>query len=297
MQVFSPGHKLGQIIGFALEQSVYEMLLDISIDYELYLDKIGPRKERGRRKKVTWVDSNGNKHDLDFVLEKGGTEEKKGSPVAFIESAWRKYTKHSVNKAGEIANSLVPLRQTFNSMKPFTGAVVAGEWTQGGLQQMRSHGIEVLHIPSQIVFEAFRSVGIDVTGTVEDREYFARQVETWEKLSEEEQRQVAAFVTLHCNEKFAAFDEVLRKHLSRSVASVVVSPLFGTTHTFSSVDEAAEFLSILDPKEFNFEDYSLTEIFIQLRFTNGDEIEARFGESMLAIQFLRDQIFETYPLA
>ena len=44
----------------------------------------------------------GNVHDLDYVFEQGGTEATIGQPKAFIEIAWRRYTKHSRNKAQEI---------------------------------------------------------------------------------------------------------------------------------------------------------------------------------------------------
>jgi hypothetical protein len=73
-------------------------------------DKKGPRpKVRGKKRKVAWTDSEGNVHDLDYVFEMNGTRDTMGEPVAFIELAWRRYTKHSRNKAGEIEAALVPL--------------------------------------------------------------------------------------------------------------------------------------------------------------------------------------------
>lgn len=111
----SPSHKLGQIIGYAMEEAFFEMLLPLAGEFSLYVDRQGPRNPARKGKFVTWVDDNKNKHNLDFVLERGGSVEVVGAPVAFIESAWRRYTKHSVNKAGEIANALVPLRRTYKS--------------------------------------------------------------------------------------------------------------------------------------------------------------------------------------
>lgn len=52
--------------------------------HKLYLDKQGMRKARTGQK-VSWTDENNNKHNLDLVLERGGTENKIGIPVAFIE--------------------------------------------------------------------------------------------------------------------------------------------------------------------------------------------------------------------
>lgn len=82
----SPAHKFGQIIGDLLELALEPHLQKFARKHKLYLDKKGKRKARSG-KKVSWTDTNGNKHDLDFVLERGGTENKIGTPVAFIESA------------------------------------------------------------------------------------------------------------------------------------------------------------------------------------------------------------------
>ena len=79
----SLSHKFGQIIGDLLELAIYPHLQRFARKNKLYLDKNGEREAR-KGKKVTWLDINGNKHDLDFVLERGGKENVIGSPVAFI---------------------------------------------------------------------------------------------------------------------------------------------------------------------------------------------------------------------
>ncbi|PYU96302.1 MAG: hypothetical protein DMG25_02190, partial [Acidobacteria bacterium] len=74
-------------------------------------------------------------HDLDYVLERGGTEDTLGVPIAFIESAWRRYTKHSKNKAQEIEAAVMPIALTFARHQPFCGAVVARRRrTKGGVR-------------------------------------------------------------------------------------------------------------------------------------------------------------------
>ena len=94
----SLSHKFGQIIGDLLELAIQPHLEKFARKNKLFLDKKGERKARTGRK-VSWTDSKDNKHDLDFVLERNGTVNKTGVPVAFIECAWRRYTKHSRNKA------------------------------------------------------------------------------------------------------------------------------------------------------------------------------------------------------
>ena len=95
----SPSHKFGQLVGNLLEAVVEPFLSEFAKKKHLYLDhQKNPRKAR-KGKKVTWEDHYGNIHDLDYVIERNGTDEVIGTPVAFIEVAWRRYTKHSRNKA------------------------------------------------------------------------------------------------------------------------------------------------------------------------------------------------------
>ncbi len=156
----SPSHKFGQIIGAALEATVEPMLIAFAKEHSLYFDKQGPRTAR-KGKKVSWVDKFRNSHDLDFVLEHGGSDRKIGKPVAFIESAWRRYTKHSRNKSQEIQGAILPLYETYNKEVPFIGAILAGDFTEGAITQLKSLGFSVLYFPYETLIKAFSIEGID----------------------------------------------------------------------------------------------------------------------------------------
>ncbi|MGH7794385.1 MAG: hypothetical protein ACREQ2_05755 [Candidatus Binatia bacterium] len=69
----SPAHRFGQIIGEILEAAIFSLLQKIADQNKLFLDHKGPRSARGKNRKVTWKDSKGNTHDLDYVMEKGGS--------------------------------------------------------------------------------------------------------------------------------------------------------------------------------------------------------------------------------
>lgn len=75
----APAHRFGQIIGEVLEAAVTPLLEEFTEQHGLYLDKKGDRPCR-TGKKCSWLDLNGNTHDLDYVLERGGTAKKKGYP-------------------------------------------------------------------------------------------------------------------------------------------------------------------------------------------------------------------------
>ncbi len=59
----SPSHKWGQIIGAFLETTFEKELSKFAKKHKLFFDKKGERKAR-KGKKVSWVDSFGNAHDL-----------------------------------------------------------------------------------------------------------------------------------------------------------------------------------------------------------------------------------------
>lgn len=143
----SPAHKFGQIIGDTLELALEPLLISVARKHNLYLDRKGIRIARGKKKKVSWKDKYGNVHDLDYVFERDGTPKNIGTPLAFIEIAWRRYTKHSRNKAQEIQGAIMPLKETHCRSCPFIGVVLAGEFTKGSLDQLRSLNFAVLYFP------------------------------------------------------------------------------------------------------------------------------------------------------
>lgn len=115
----SPSHKFGQVIGNLLEELVFPYLKGFAASKSLYLDCQKNDRPARKGRKVSWEDSYGNTHNLDYVLEQGGSESELGTPVAFIEVAWRRYTKHSRNKAQEIQGAILPLAEKHKWSNPF----------------------------------------------------------------------------------------------------------------------------------------------------------------------------------
>ncbi len=156
----SLSHKFGQIVGDLLELAIEPHLRKFAKQNKLFLDKKGIRLTR-KGKKLSWTDGKENVHDLDFVLERSGTNETLGVPVAFIETAWRRYTKHSRNKAQEIQGAILPLAEKYKNSSPFLGVVLAGEFTSGALKQLKSSGFWVLYFSYDTVINAFRKFKIN----------------------------------------------------------------------------------------------------------------------------------------
>jgi len=272
---------------------VRKILGEIARRHGLDLDYKRPRATRGGQDKVTWQDGYGNKHDLDYVLERGGSEDTLGVPIAFIESAWRQYTKQSKNKVQEIEAAVMPIALTFSRHQPFCGAVLAGEFTRNALHQLESKGFIVLHIPYDSILAAFKELGIDaasedgVAGTSEVE--FREKIMKWESLSQPRamNRLLATLHALH-QRQIADFMQRLEAALKRQVASVRLTVLRGHSVECSDVDSAIAYL-IEEEKSFRLrENGEQRELFeVQVRFNTGAKIEATFPKRAEAIAFLR----------
>lgn len=281
----SPAHKFGQIIGDLLELALEPHLQKFARKHKLYLDKKGIRKARSG-KKVSWTDSNGNKHDLDFVLERGGTKNKIGAPVAFIESAWRRYTKHSRNKAQEIQSAILPLAMKYKSSSPFVGVVLAGVFTGGALTQLKSLGFGVLYFPYDTVVKAFAKYEINAAFDEKTGEAdFRKKINTWNKLLNKED---VAKELLKLNKKSVdEFLSLLSNSVSRFIERIIILPLHGQENVSNNVTEAIDFI-----KKYSEEKPKrpLSKYEIIIKYNTGDRIEANFKDKNDSINFLESYI-------
>lgn len=281
----SPAHRFGQIIGDTLESAVRPILEAVAGDLGMYLDGKGERKARGNKRKVAWVDGQGNTHDLDYVFESGGGEEQIGSPRAFIEIAWRRYTKHSRNKAQEIQGAILPLAEHYSDHHPFLGVVLGGVFTEGSLNQLRSHGFGVLYFPYDSVVAAFAEAGIDAAfGEDTADAALLRKVKAYEKLKPAQRERIAAALRDRHKADVDAFMASLRVALTRKIQSVYVLPLHGAARTLGDVREAIAFIETFDESK-PCEPFTRYEVGV--RYSNGDEIRGQFKDKSAAVAFLR----------
>lgn len=290
--VASPGHKLGQLIGNFFEEFFSNDMTKIANKHGFYCDKKGPRPGvRGKKKKVVWTDAQGNEHDLDYVVEKNGTQNNVGTPVAFIELAWRRYTKHSRNKASEIEGSLISLKNTHRLCR-FIGAILGGDFTEGALNQMRSRGIQILYIPFNKIHGVFvaKGVNIDYPEDAPSRRKW-RIIRAWERLSEEDIKELKEAFANSIKEECDNFIKQLENALVRKVEKIYVFGLFGNEMAFDSIDEA---IVNVEKYEMSLEaDAKFAKFEIRIKFSNGDEIEGSFRERDEALRFLRQAAIAT----
>ena len=123
-----------------------------------------------------------------------------------IETAWRRYTKHSRNKVQEIQGAVMPLAETFARRRPFLGAVLAGEFTAGSLAQLQSHHFHVAYCPYETVLRAFSGEGVDISSEENTpNEALDAKVRSVERLSSSRRSRLAEAIRQLHEDEFATF--------------------------------------------------------------------------------------------
>lgn len=287
----SAAHKWGQIIGDLLQLSLREELQKAANRHQLYLDY---QRDRPARKgsRVSWQDRFGNSHDLDYVFERGGTDTTIGQPAAFIEVAWRRYTKHSKNKAQEIQGAVLALAETYGHFRPFLGIILAGQFTGNALVQLRSHAFDVFHIPYDDILKAFASVGIDAAydeDTPERR--FREKIKQYQSLSSQQidnLKQGLLTSPRPDQSPLQDFIATLDLSLSRCIVGITVLVLHGQPQQIASVAEAIQYLQTYEDSRPSTAKAIKYEI--DVRYNNGDVIHGIFQAKDAAIHFLQRSI-------
>ncbi len=278
-------HKWGQIIGNLVQEFICETLQVLANEHNLYLDYQKKRQARSS-KKVSWQDRYGNFHDLDYVLERGGTEETRGLPAAFIETAWRRYTKHSRNKAQEIEGALIPLAETYSHLNPFLGVIVAGIFTQGSLDQLDSKGFKVLYLKYEKIVQAFAAISIDASFDEKTpEEEFKHKIAQWQNLSTDNIANIKNQLIQLEKNNIDNFIITIERSLARRIEGVSIIILHGQIQLINSIEKAIEYVQ-------NYKDNQATSTpvlryEVDIRYNNGDVIHAIFQSKLEAIACLR----------
>lgn len=286
----SPAHRFGQIIGDLLEDTLIKYCRPIANEYGLFLDYKHPRDARNGQNEVRWTDINGNTHKLDIVIEQDGNEQKFGKPRAFIEMAWRRYTKHSKNKAQEISAAIKPLVAKYNESSPFYGAVLAGEFTENSLNQMKSEGFQILYFSMEAIEYAFAIEGINAHWDEDtSEEDLQDRVEQVEALTSEQLEHIGQELMTQNEEDWNTFVRCLRSSIERKIETVKVATLFGLSCSFDSVEEACEHIA-KEKGVISFDDKSACRYEIQIIYSNGELLDMKFTEKRTVLAKLNQLI-------
>ncbi len=267
----------------SLDDILKPRLLEFTQAQNYYLDSQRFRAARSG-KKVTWIDKYGNKHDLDFVIEVNGTDSKLGTPIAFIESAWRRYTKHSKNKVQEIQGAILPIIELHHLSAPFYGAVLAGDFTKPALEQLRNNGFTLIYIPYQDVVEAFSSIDFDIAFDEDTAdENYSKASQKLTNLTSNDKEILRQAIMLIAQKEIDNFMEKLQAVLERFIVKVIIAPLFAQNYEFNNINDALAGLKSVDIDN-PVGEFKRFEIIID--YNNGDTVRATFQNKTFLADFL-----------
>ena len=245
----SSGHKLGQIIGDWFEEYVaLPILYSVANDLNLFLDSRFIRRTC-RGEKITWADQDGNIVDYDFVMELAGSDTKKGIPIGFFETFWRRGSRHSKDKARDDSGKLVPMRQTYPTSR-FLGILSAGDFTRPAQELVTSRSIDLFYIPKNLIISSWEKNGltIDYPDDLPEEKKSALVASVSSRIEDTE------FLTNIAKDLADLVgDQVLQNYKSRLKYSISappmiyeITPIFiGEKRKFSKHDEIDDFLNSL----------------------------------------------------
>jgi len=285
----SPSHKLGELIGGFFEFSIVQYLKPIVSEKGFYLDYRHPRPARRNQREVIGIDGQGNKHKLDIVVEKGGSETKIGVPKAYIEMAWRRYKKHSKNKVQEIAGAIIPLVQTHAKEIPFYAAVLAGEFTDNAIIQLRSQGFFVLYFTYPEICSLFDTVGVSIRWEEDtNEEILEKIVNDLNFVFSDDNDIIKLQKRFYCMYKqhLECLAEALCNSLDTVVTEVIVIPIHGAPQICESIKTAVNFIIRYSEKTVA----PILRYEIIVKYNNGEEYTMRCSNKRKAIQFLNQYI-------
>ena len=244
----SSGHKLGQLIGDWFEEKVATYLLSrVADELALFLDHRFIDRNC-RNGKIIWKDLDCNNVDYDFVLELHGTDIKKGIPLAFFETFWRRGAKHSKDKARDDSGKLVPMRSTYPTAR-ILGIISAGDFTKPAQELVQSRGIDLFYIPKANICKAWEDAGIqmDYADGASEAEKGKITAFAIEKLTEKKKEEI--FSNLLSNVGEAVFTS----YVQRIVAGIASIPIeYRITSVF--VQDPVVFSTYEDAKNYLLED-------------------------------------------
>lgn len=271
----SPAHRFGQIIGDLLETATVEKVQPIVAKHNMYLDYTHSRPARYGSKKIHVQDVLGNYHDLDLVIEEGGSEETFGTPRAFIEVAWRRYTKHSKNKAQEISSAVLACARKYADNSPFMGTVLAGEFTENSIKQLRSQGFVVVHFTRQAVINAFATVGINAAWQENTPEnVILEEVKRYDHLQPTQINRIKNRLFLEEKDAFDIFTKALDASLERRIETVTVVALWGISQTFKQLSDARNYIEETLPN--GDPDATFLRFEVSIDYSNGSKMKMQF---------------------
>lgn len=249
-QLSSAGHRLGQMIGDWWETSVIlPVLKEVADELDLFVDNRAINREC-RDEKIQWKDYGGNVVDYDYVIELGGSTTALGAPVAFIESFWRRGSRHSKDKARDDTNKLLPMRETYPTAR-FLAIAACGEFTEPAREYVRSRGVELFFVSKENIVKSFSrlNLNIDYQDSLPEPDKKIIVDEFSREFTENKKEEVTKkLYEVAGKNTFTSFKSKIKSALSATPQEITVSLLKKSTPMFfDNIHKAGEFFEKASP--------------------------------------------------
>jgi hypothetical protein len=177
------------------------------------------------------------------------------------------------------------LAETYKNARPFIGVILAGVFTDGALNQLRSLGFCVLYFSYDTVVAAFKDYGVDASFNEDTPDAaFRKKADAYDAMSAAKRSGLARGLLRKQKGDVEQFVEALEKVVSRQIDRITVMPLHGNARELPTVADAIKFIEGYEEKaaQLPIQCYE-----IRIRYNNGDAVEATFRDKDDAVAFLR----------
>ncbi len=164
------------------------------------------------------------------------------------------------------------------------GTVLAGVFTEGSLEQLRSQGFNVLYFPYETLVAAFEQESIDIRFDESTPEVVFRQCTATIESASASTMEVIRKHLVEANQlQIDLFFAALEKRLGRNVDRVLIIPLYGRINEFANIEAAVKFLDQhwLYEGSGEFRKYE-----VHVEFSNGDKVDAFLDAKPRVKEFL-----------
>lgn len=179
----------------------------------------------------------------------------------------------------------MPLAETYNNDCPFLGVIIAGDFTQGSLNQLESLGFTTLYFDYQTIKDAFSVVGINAhfeEGTADEE--VSKKIEAFESLTIQQKNKIKIRIKTIKRNEIKDFINKLRRSILRKIDSIRIIALHGQEYVTNDLNNAIEYINNYDYAN-SVLDFIKYEIYV--KYSNGDRIDAFYQNKEDAISFLR----------
>ena len=173
------------------------------------------------------------------------------------------------------------LRKVCKDGAAFYGAVLAGEFTENSLNQMKSEGFKILYFSIHGIEEAFASQGVDEHWDESTSEEVPQnRVEQLETLTETQLRCIGDYLIKYDAEQWEIFSISIHNALERTLESISILSLFGDSKIFYNIQDSFAYIS-KEEKETTFTKDLFCRYEIVVRYSNGGKIDMQFKSADL----------------